>query len=353
MDAAISGVSRRQSPPSPSSRRLCNCPGASAPDLFRPEKCGIIGRMPDASWKFLHESSPPLRGQRPPRPKRQLLWSFGVTAVTAALLLIAAAIAWKLVHVEQKASLEILPIPDMEVGSRQTLERTIAARASAAPRSQWRFSLEHAPPGADIDAQTGRFVWRPAEHRAATKYHLAVRVAAGELSAQRSFRITVLPRPEDSGRPAGEKPTPSDTQVTQFTQDVPPHLAEEARGEENRTMQAAPSPAIVQTPSQTNEPLAPKSKPDVGDQVLIDLYRRHGLLSKSDYPAIRHVFASRFETDHEDAIRSAFGEKSSAFRKWLDKRAERQRRVLSRLDPEHDDVPTGARVVSGDLRPVS
>jgi len=153
------------------------------------------------------------------------IWSARVTipvpVLAAALLLIAAAIGWKVLYVEKEASLEILPIPDLEVGSRETLERTVAVRASA-PRLQWRFSLEHAPPGAQIDAQTGRFVWKPAEHQSRTKYHLAVRIAAGNLSAQRSFRITV--RPESPGKPADEKPVP-EASKTQVVQDVAFHAA--------------------------------------------------------------------------------------------------------------------------------
>jgi hypothetical protein len=78
---------------------------------------------------------------------------------------------------------------------------------------------------------------------------------------------------------------------------------------------------------------------DRGDQTLIDLYKEHKLLSKSEYATIRRVFARRFEKAHDAAIRTAFGEPGSPLRKWLDARPEVKEEFYLAIDPEHDDVP--------------
>jgi hypothetical protein len=258
------------------------------------------------------------------------------------MLLIAVALIWKSRSVEPKTSslLDILPIADMKVGSGETLACSFGIRASV-PRSRWRFSLEDAPPGAHIDPQSGRFVWKPAEHGATAKYRLTVRVAAEGLSARRSFCVTVFPPPEQPSRLAGQnqKATPSDTQVAGGNQTAPVRPAQYTPEQQEVATGPAPSPAAVQTPPQATDTLARESTPDDGDQVLIDLYRKRAILSKSSYPVIRHVFASRFEAAHQEAIRNAFGEKSSAFRKWLDERPDIKEEFYLAIDPQHDDVP--------------
>jgi hypothetical protein len=77
---------------------------------------------------------------------------------------------------------------------------------------------------------------------------------------------------------------------------------------------------------------------DSGDQILIDIYQKHKLLAKSEYAKIRRVFAGRFESEHENAIRDAFGNPDSQFRKWLDDRPEIKEEFYLAVDPEHDDV---------------
>jgi hypothetical protein len=291
--------------------------------------------MGEPSWEFLSKSSPSPRRAR----SRRQRWPRWVYVVAAEVVLLAALVAWRVWDAKQKASLEILPIPDMEVSTRETLEHTVAVRASA-PQTQWRFSLDQPPPGAHIDPQTGRFLWKPAERRAAGKYRLIVRVAAGDLSAQRSFRVNVLPNVDRPHKPAGEKPAAE----TEFAQDTPLHPAENAPAEQTPATQPATSPPPVQAPSQANQPLAAESKADDGDQVLIDLYRKHSILLKPSYPAIRRVFAKRFEREHEEAIRAAFGEKSVGFRKWLDDRSEIKEEFYLAIDPQHDDIPQALKL---------
>jgi hypothetical protein len=102
--------------------------------------------------------------------------------------------------------------------------------------------------------------------------------------------------------------------------------------------EAALVPAVRAAPPGTAKTVAQKSKPDADGDVLVDLYQKHVILRPSSYPAIRHAFASRFESEHQDAIRQAFGEKSSEFRRWLDEHAEVKEEFYIAIDPAHDDV---------------
>ncbi len=86
-----------------------------------------------------------------------------------------------------------------------------------------------------------------------------------------------------------------------------------------------------------------ESDGDAGGQVLLDLYQSHKILAKAEYAKIRHVFAARFEKEHNDAIRGAFGEPGSPFRQWLGKRTEIKEEFFLALDPEHDDLPLRCR----------
>jgi hypothetical protein len=108
--------------------------------------------------------------------------------------------------------------------------------------------------------------------------------------------------------------------------------------------QLNPSPAAAQSPQTDRHEAAREPAIDPGDQLLIDLYQQHKILSKSEYANIRHVFADRFEAEHAGAIRRELGEPSSEFRKWLDARPEIKEEFYLALDPEHDDLPHAMRL---------
>lgn len=83
----------------------------------------------------------------------------------------------------------------------------------------------------------------------------------------------------------------------------------------------------------------PKAAAKAGDDTLLDLYKTHKILAKTNYAKIRHIFAERFAADHDEAIRRAFGEPDSEFRQWLDKQTDIREEFYLALDPEHDDLP--------------
>ncbi|MBN2577774.1 MAG: putative Ig domain-containing protein [Pirellulales bacterium] len=263
--------------------------------------------------------------------------SLGLLVVGVGLLLIVAAIAWRVFNKEKRtAALEILPIPNMEVGRQETVEGDITVRASSVPRPTIRFSLERSPPGAQIDARTGRFVWKPDGRRTPGKYDVTVRAAAAGLSSRRSFRITVVARPGDSPRPTGAPPAAPESHLAQHT---PLPTAHQNPDEEPGELDVGSLPADVPAPSAVKQPGARQPEVDPGDQVLIDLYKKHTILSKNEYPQIRRVFAERFASAHRNDIRAAFGGPSSPFLQWLDEHPAIKEEFYLAIDPVHDDVP--------------
>ncbi len=102
--------------------------------------------------------------------------------------------------------------------------------------------------------------------------------------------------------------------------------------------EAGPASTVNAASPRTTQPPVQKSKPDADGDVLVDLYQKRIILRPTSYPAIRHAFAGRFESEHQDAIRQAFGEKSSGFRRWLDEHADVKEEFYIAIDPAHDDV---------------
>lgn len=92
----------------------------------------------------------------------------------------------------------LAPIEDQLVAEGDTLSVRVSATDPDRPAQDLRFSLaDGAPAGAEVDADSGRFQWTPAEGQAGT-HAVTVRVEDdgwSSLSVSASFIVTVLPRP--------------------------------------------------------------------------------------------------------------------------------------------------------------
>ncbi|HUT94091.1 MAG TPA: Ig domain-containing protein [Thermoguttaceae bacterium] len=78
---------------------------------------------------------------------------------------------------------------------------------------------------------------------------------------------------------------------------------------------------------------------DAGDAIVLELHEKNKLLSKTEYPTLRKVFADRFEREHRDQIEEAFGGPEEEIRRWLDEHVDVKEEFYLAIDPEHDDVP--------------
>ena len=94
-------------------------------------------------------------------------------------------------------------IPNKTVYPGQTLSFTASASDADLPAETLTFSLDNgSPPGAMINPFTGLFSWTPSAAQAGSTSTATVRVTDGgtpNLSATRTFQITVLPAPQISG----------------------------------------------------------------------------------------------------------------------------------------------------------
>jgi hypothetical protein len=94
---------------------------------------------------------------------------------------------------------------------------------------------------------------------------------------------------------------------------------------------AAPAPPVLQ-------PLTVPPPSDYGSDQLLDLYRSHKLFAKASYPAIRQIFAKRFEERFREYIKRAFGSETASMNAWLDKNPDIKEDFYTAIDEEHNDV---------------
>ncbi|MBN2475343.1 MAG: hypothetical protein JXB62_12085 [Pirellulales bacterium] len=91
-------------------------------------------------------------------------------------------------------TLAVKPIDDREVDELSWLRFDVEVEATGMSPDRLHYSLPEAPEGAQIDARTGRFSWRPSERQGPGTHQVTVRVATSgtnALSIQRRFTVRV------------------------------------------------------------------------------------------------------------------------------------------------------------------
>ena len=95
-----------------------------------------------------------------------------------------------------------------------------------------------------------------------------------------------------------------------------------------------------------------QTKRDPGDELLLTLYKERDRRTKSarlfspfEYPAIRKVYADRFEKAQEETFRKAFGDQHDEMRKWLDERKDFKESLFLAFDTQHDHILNGLKLV--------
>jgi hypothetical protein len=103
---------------------------------------------------------------------------------------------------DQNTAPTIASHADAVIWDSQLLNLTFTANDSDVPQQALFFSLDSAPNGAAINADTGLFSWRAPSVVTATTYAVAVRVTDSgvpNLSAMTTFNIIVAPYPQSTG----------------------------------------------------------------------------------------------------------------------------------------------------------
>ncbi|MEX1233165.1 MAG: putative Ig domain-containing protein [Planctomycetaceae bacterium] len=87
-------------------------------------------------------------------------------------------------------------------------------------------------------------------------------------------------------------------------------------------------------------PAAPVELATPADVVqLTELYQQKKLFKLREYPALRKIFAARFEEKFADEIRRGFGADYETMTSWLNEHPDIKEEFYTALDPQFDDIP--------------
>jgi hypothetical protein len=127
------------------------------------------------------------------RKRRKSSWKGPAALGVFALLAVAGGFAvWKFVL--HAPALAIAAIPIKSVNELAELKFTVPFNVSDMSPDLLEFALEDAPPGAELNAKTGEFIWTPTEEQGPGEYKIGVRVAAqghADLHDKKSFIVAV------------------------------------------------------------------------------------------------------------------------------------------------------------------
>ena len=84
--------------------------------------------------------------------------------------------------------------------------------------------------------------------------------------------------------------------------------------------------------------VAPAKAAEAGDDELLDLFGRKKLFAKTSYPAIRHIFAKRFEEKHQQEIKRAYGGDFDKMTQWLDGNPDIKEELYLAIDEKYNHV---------------
>jgi hypothetical protein len=101
--------------------------------------------------------------------------------------------------------------------------------------------------------------------------------------------------------------------------------------------EAATVAASILPPTPVPTEAAPPA-PAADEEALLQLYRDKKLLSPKEYPAVRRIFAERFEREHARQIEAAYSPDAAAMNDWLAAHVDLKEEFYTAIDPQHDDV---------------
>jgi hypothetical protein len=211
------------------------------------------------------------------------------------------------------------PIEDRSIAQGETVEFIVAARDDDEPPDPLRYRLTvGASLGATIDAETGQFRWYSGGSQPGV-HPFEVRVTEGVrdgLSASQKFSVTVTAPERVAAEPVAP-PTPAPVETAPVA--APP-----------------PEQPVV-------EDLAAED-----EKAILALYAANRLLDRREYPALRKLYARRFERDHLPQIQEGLGADYEKVMAWLNSNNELKEELYTAIDPAADNVPRVFRLI-GDL----
>jgi hypothetical protein len=214
-------------------------------------------------------------------------------------------------------------VQDQTITAGETLAVTVKAQDPDEPPQPVTYRLlGKIPRGATIDAQSGKLTWATARAKPGNIYTLEVRAqetGEGGLASSQSIRVHLEPAPEP--KPADEV-APAAPLAEDMAESRPEPAVESPK----------PEPAVEEKASPTAEEIDPE------DQKLLALYKDKKLTVPSEYPAIRKIFASRFQKQHAAEIQQAFGSAPEKTNAWLDEHVEIKEELYTAVNSKYDKV---------------
>ena len=213
---------------------------------------------------------------------------------------------------------EVSPIPEQMTDGQQLVSLNIVARDPDRPSRALRYQLlGGAPPEAHLDAQSGKFEWKPTSS-AASMYRVNVAVqeqGRGGLSSRATLVIRVGSQSGATGQP---------------------DLADSGAG----IMPAMPAPSTKPS-SETAPKWTGGGEPgDRTEDELLTMFREKRLFQRKEYPALRKLFADRFERAHAAEIKQALGADFDEVQAWFADHPEAREEFFIAIDPQRDKIPT-------------
>ena len=77
---------------------------------------------------------------------------------------------------------------------------------------------------------------------------------------------------------------------------------------------------------------------------MLGLYDNRSLFSTKEYPALRRIFADRFERQNDQEIKAAFGADYDSISAWLNENSLLKEELYTAVDPKVHDVQSALQV---------
>ncbi len=216
-------------------------------------------------------------------------------------------------------------IERQEVAADGLLELTVEAEDPDDPprRLGYRLSAD-CPKGAKIDSRRGTIRWNPGQAGPGT-YRFTVQVVetvSGGASAEQSFEVHVT---------EPENPPPVAEIVAAPADDGEQSDAELFEGIKSR------EPVEPSGPSDFEGAFDRSALEDDSQEILLDLFKKKKLFTRTAYATLRKVFADRYQKWHRNDIKDALGEDLDAMTRWWDAHPEIKEELFIAIIEEKDD----------------
>ncbi len=250
---------------------------------------------------------------------------------------------------------QVEPIDDVSISVDDVLLVSVEAASGDEPTSPLRYALgPGAPMGARIHPETGEISWSPNDSDVGKSRQFTVSVANADgngANATVGFQVLVTPSSQPPTNTLADGRGSETPVMEEGDQSKPTKVA--AVDSELPKTDLADKPPAKKTPTTppkaktTTTTLPQTAEGGFTEEEITrmrELYDTRSLFSSREYPALRRVFADRFERQREQEIKAAFGADYDSISTWLDENRVLKEELYTAIDPEVDDVQSALQI---------